>query len=157
MTTSKNAVKVTNSAKPAQAKPASFSWDEKNQAVIVEAYKTEQAANAQNANSTKFLATVAALVGAKSAQAVRSKLSSMKEYSALDKVSATITKPRITKPKLADDIRDLLTASGVDVSEEAANSLANANAEALKAVISGLSMLDAPEDEDEAEEEEIEA
>jgi hypothetical protein len=145
MSNSKKVI-VTNSATQEAAKPAVFAWNEKNQTVIVEAYKAEQASNAQNANSTKFLATVAALVGAKSAQAVRSKLSSMKEYNALDKVSATITKPRITKPLLADEIRDLLTASGVDVSEEAANSLANANAEALKAVISGLSMLDAPEE-----------
>jgi hypothetical protein len=153
MSNSKNAVIVTNSATPAIEKAAVFSWNEKNQAVIVSAYQAEKLVNHDSANSTKFLATVALLVGAKSGQAVRSKLASMKEYDAKEKTSATITKPRITKPKLADDIRDLLTASGVDVSEEAANSLANANAEALKAVISGLSMLDAPEDDEETDEE----
>ncbi len=142
----KNTVTVKNSATPATATPAKFAWEEKNEAIIAEAYQAQLKLDHAKANSTPFLATLALKVGAKSGQAVRSKLSSLKEYSPLDKAAVSITKPRITKPVLADEIRDKLVAAGIAISEEAGNSLANSNADALKAVIKGLEMIDAPEE-----------
>lgn len=144
MKNSKKSVIVKNAATPVKAAPAKFEWNEQNEPLIVAEYKAELEKDHANANSTKFLASIAMKVGAKSGQAVRSKLSSLKEYSPLDKAAVSIAKPRITKPVLADNIRDLLSAAGVDVDEEAANSLANSNAIALKAVIKGLEMIDAP-------------
>jgi hypothetical protein len=139
MKTSKS-VKVQNSAAPKTA-ATKFAWDEKNQAIISEAYAAQLLLDHSKANTTAFLATVAAKVGAKSGQAVRSKLSSMGEYNALDKAAVSISKPRVTKPLLADEIRAKLVAAGVELDEEAGNSLANSNASALKAVIAGLDLL----------------
>lgn len=146
MTNTKKAVivKGSNAAKAEAAAPKKFTWDEKNQAVIAEGYQAQLKLDHTKANSNAFLTTLAVQVGAKSGQAVRSKLSSLKEYRPLDKTSAQIAKPRVTKPLLADEIRDKLQAAGVDISDESANSLANSNAAALKAVIAGLDMLDAP-------------
>lgn len=144
MTNSKKAVNVKNQANKPAAKPAKFEWNDDNEAQIALAYSEKMSEDQQAANSTKFLASLAAKVGAKSGQAVRSKLSSMKVYKPLDKAAVNIAKPRITKPVLADEIRDMLTAAGVDISDESANSLANSNAAALKAVIAGLEMLDEP-------------
>ena len=144
MNSTKKVVVKNAAVAPKKAAPK-FAWDEKNEPIIIKAYQDELAKDHANANSNKFLTTVAMLVGAKSGQAVRSKLSNLKEYSALDKTSsANIAKPRITKPIMADEIRDKLQAAGVSISDEEANSLANSNAGALKAVIAGLTMLDAP-------------
>ena len=140
----KKSVIVKNAATPKKEAPSKFEWNEQNEPLIVKAYKDELAKNHANANSTKFLASIAVKVGAKSGQAVRSKLSSLKEYSPLDKSAVSIAKPRITKPVLADEIRDKLSAAGVAISDEEANSLANSNAGALKAVLKGLDMLDPP-------------
>jgi hypothetical protein len=120
--------------------PAKFSWDEENQAVIAQAYLEQKEIDHIKANSKGFLGELARKVGAKSDQSVRSKLAALKVYVAAEKVSNTIAKPRITKPILADEIRGLVCNAGVDLSEDAANSLANANAEALKALIKALSV-----------------
>lgn len=131
-------VKVQNVANPKPAAKKAFEWDAKNEKIISEAYTDKAKTSQKEANNSKFLAALASQVGAKSGQSVRSKLSSLGVYKALDKAATTIRKPRITKPVLADEIRDMLTDSGVDISEDAANSLANANADALKALIKAL-------------------
>ena len=141
--TSKKVV-AQNPAVKQVSKPAKFEWNEKNEKVISDTYVEQLEKDHAKANGSAFLTQVSMSVGAKSAQAVRSKLSSLGVYKPIDKAAVSIAKPRNTKPKMADKIRDQLTAAGVDLSEEAANSLANSNAAALKAVIEGLDMLDAP-------------
>lgn len=131
-------VKVQNVANPKPAAKKSFEWNAKNEKIISEAYTTKAKTSQEEANNSKFLATLAAQVGAKSGQSVRSKLSSLGVYKALDKAATTIRKPRITKPVLADEIGEKLEALKIEVSEDAVNSLTNANAEALKALIKAL-------------------
>lgn len=119
-----------------------FAWDEKNESVIAEAYAEQKAIDHAKANSKEWLGELAKQVGAKSAQAVRSKLSNMKVYEAIETASSTGgKKARITKPMLAEAACKAITDSGVTLKGNAGDTLANANVDALNALISAFEQL----------------
>lgn len=119
-----------------------FAWDEKNQAVIAEAYETMLATDHAKANSKEWLGELAKQVGAKSAQAVRSKLSNMKVYQALETTGSTgVKKARITKPVLAACAVQAITDAGVKLEGNAGDTLANANVDALNGIIEAFEKL----------------
>lgn len=119
-----------------------FAWDEKNESVIADAYAEQKAIDHQKANSKEWLGELAKKVGAKSAQAVRSKLSNMKVYQALETSSTgSGKKARITKPQLADAACKAITDAGVKIKGNAGDTLANANVDALNAVIAAFEQL----------------
>lgn len=123
-------------------KAKAFSWNKENEATIIEAYEAKLAENHAEANSKEFLAGLAKQVGAKSAQAVRSKLSNLKVYEALETGStAKGRKARITKPLLADCVKKAVVDAGVAIRGDAMDTLANANTDALTAVIETLEQL----------------
>lgn len=119
-----------------------FAWDEKNESVIADAYAEQKAIDHAKANSKEWLGELAKKVGAKSAQAVRSKLSNMKVYEAIETTASTGgKKARITKPMLAEAACRAITDSGVTLKGNAGDTLANANVEALNAVIAAFEQL----------------
>lgn len=95
MTTTKNTL----------AAKVAFSWTEKNYAEILAAY----VASGRD-NSNKALLALAELVGAKSAQAVRSKLSTSGDYVKVEGVKVDSDKPaKVTKIQLTRNIESVLT------------------------------------------------
>ncbi|BAV81311.1 A2-A3 protein [Vibrio phage VCPH] len=123
-------------------KAKAFAWNKENEATITSAYEEMLAQDHAKANSKEFLAELAKQVGAKSAQAVRSKLSNLKVYEALEAGStAKGRKARITKPLLADCVKKAVVDAGVEIRGDAMDTLANANTDALTAVLETLETL----------------
>jgi hypothetical protein len=90
-------------------KKTAFSWDEKTTAKAIELYNAEvESAGLEVANTTKALNKIAEAIGAKSGQAVRSKLSVEKVYTKIDVTPTGSVKNKPTKVSLVRNLEAVL-------------------------------------------------
>ncbi|QHJ81229.1 MAG: hypothetical protein [Bacteriophage sp.] len=118
----------------AKTTSAKFAWNDENKAVVAEDYKAALATSQDTANSTEFLGTLAAKVGALSAASVRSQLVSAGIYQKgeIKKVGGK------TAPRKAHFIRAIELASkanGVEVEKGTFDSLEHSKADTLKVLV----------------------
>lgn len=115
--------------KTTPAAKVAFSWDEKNYATMLEAYKASGCDN-----SNKALLVLAELVGAKSAQAARSKLSTSGDYVKVEGVKVDSTKaPKVTKIQLTRNIESVL-----QLEKDALESLSKGNVSEIELITGSI-------------------
>ena len=99
-----------------KTKPAAFTWDEKTTNRAIEMYKTLLADEGKDvANTNDSLLVIAKEIGAKSAQAVRSKLSSAKVYEKAAQARSVGGKVKTAKVHYIRAIRKAAENLGIEV------------------------------------------